>query len=216
MPAVYHANNLKYGTRRENAADRFGALFRAPIPPPRIEEWRYHPRYAGLYVSNHGRLESRHFELVAAGPVQGYRKVAFQAIGEEKRRTYSVHRLVFEAFNGPLPAKRFVRHLDGDPQNNRLDNLAPGTGRDNARDRTTHGRTAHGEHHNRVTVPDAVALAAMRRCLSGQSASAVARSSNLNPVTLHAWKSGRNRGYLLSILDRESHLRVCRSEAFPR
>jgi hypothetical protein len=202
MSDVYHANNLRYGTRRENAEDRTGVLHRVPIPPPKIEEWRFHPRYAGLYVSNHGRFQSRYFELVAADRVQGYRKLTFKPIGQRsKKRTVNVHRLVFETFNGPLPAGRFVCHLDGDPQNNRLDNLALGTGRDNARDRTRHGRTARGERHSHVSVPDGVALRAIRRCLSGEPARAVARSFELRPVTLHAWLSGRNRGYLLANLN---------------
>ncbi len=212
----HHASNLAYGTRRENAADRYSALHGVPIPPPEIELWRFHPRYAGLYVSNRGRFESRHFELVAAGRVQGYRKVTFRPAAEEKKRTFSVHRLVFEAFNGPAPVGLFVCHLDGDRQNNRLDNLVLGSGLDNARDRTRHGRTAHGEIHHHVTVPDSVALAAMRQCQAGESTASVARHCNLSPVTLHAWLSGRNRGYLSAMLRGKRYRRGGRSKAVAR
>ena len=51
-----------------------------------------------------------------------------------------VHRMVCEAFHGrPGPDQRLVRHLDGDPQNNRVRNLAWGTFADNRRDSQRHG-----------------------------------------------------------------------------
>jgi hypothetical protein len=41
-----------------------------------------------------------------------------------------------------------TRHLDGDPSNNRLDNLAWGTAADNGADRVLHGTSLCGERHN--------------------------------------------------------------------
>lgn len=41
-------------------------------------------------------------------------------------RNRRVHRLVLEAFVGPCPPGMECRHLDDDPRNNRLDNLAWG------------------------------------------------------------------------------------------
>ena len=46
-----------------------------------------------------------------------------------------LHRVVWEAFNGPIPAGLQVRHLDGDKRNNHLDNLAVGTQSDNEFDK---------------------------------------------------------------------------------
>jgi hypothetical protein len=40
-----------------------------------------------------------------------------------------------------------VRHLDGDPKNNRPENLAWGTQEENWMDRRAHGRARDGEEH---------------------------------------------------------------------
>lgn len=50
-----------------------------------------------------------------------------------------VHRLVMLAFVGPRPEGQEVRHLDGDPTNNRLGNLAYGTPSENSYDAIRHG-----------------------------------------------------------------------------
>jgi hypothetical protein len=57
------------------------------------------------------------------------------------RYEFAVHRLVAEIWlPDPLPGQIQVRHLNGDPFDNRLENLAWGTARDNAEDRMRHGR----------------------------------------------------------------------------
>ena len=63
------------------------------------------------------------------------------AVGVRKR--LKVHRLVAETFIGKRPTPQHeVRHLDGDRSNNRVENLAWGTPKENAADRTAHGRQA--------------------------------------------------------------------------
>ena len=54
-------------------------------------------------------------------------------------KTYRVHRLVLEYFIGPCPVGMECRHLDGNPHNNRLDNLKWGTRTENQQDRKLHG-----------------------------------------------------------------------------
>lgn len=56
-----------------------------------------------------------------------------------------VHHLVLEAFVGPKPDGAECRHLDGDPLNNALTNLAWGTPQENAEDRVRHGTTNRGQ-----------------------------------------------------------------------
>lgn len=58
----------------------------------------------------------------------------------QKCKMMRVHRLVAAAFIGPsdLP---LVRHLDGNPKNNYVSNLAYGDASQNAQDRTLHGRS---------------------------------------------------------------------------
>lgn len=55
-----------------------------------------------------------------------------------KRKTY-VHILVAEAFHGARPSRKTcVRHLDGNPLNNRPSNLAWGTYQENENDKRIH------------------------------------------------------------------------------
>lgn len=77
----------------------------------------------------------------------GYTCVRLSRHGQVYDR--KVHRLVCEAFHGTsdLP---LVRHLDGNPGNNRSTNVAWGTDADNAADRDLHGRTRRGETSGRA------------------------------------------------------------------
>ncbi len=58
-------------------------------------------------------------------------------------KRHAVHRLVLMAWCGePSSSAPICRHLDGDPTNNRLANLAWGTPKQNARDAFQHKRIA--------------------------------------------------------------------------
>jgi hypothetical protein len=54
-------------------------------------------------------------------------------------RTRLVHQMVLAAHAGPRPDGQEVRHLDGDPLNNWLANLAYGTPSENSADKVRHG-----------------------------------------------------------------------------
>jgi hypothetical protein len=60
-------------------------------------------------------------------------------VGGKYRNVY-VHRLIWEAFNGLIPDGMEVRHLNHQPRDNRLDNLAAGTHAENMRDSVVAGR----------------------------------------------------------------------------
>lgn len=65
------------------------------------------------------------------------------------RRRIVVHRMVAEAFLGPRPSPQHeIRHLNGNKEDNRTDNLAWGTRKENAEDRERHGRTSRGMGHS--------------------------------------------------------------------
>jgi len=51
-----------------------------------------------------------------------------------------VHRMVLLAFVGPAPEGMKCRHLNGNPKDNRLENLCWGTSSENNRDIVRHGR----------------------------------------------------------------------------
>ena len=62
-------------------------------------------------------------DLAGAIDDKGYRVVSWNS------KTYKVHRLIFIMFNGYLP--KFIDHIDGNPANNRIENLRPATMREN-------------------------------------------------------------------------------------
>ena len=68
----------------------------------------------------------------------GYLVLAFYKPGGG-RVSVAVHQLVMEAFVGPGPKGMEIRHLDGNPANGALSNLAYGTHGETMRDKRGHG-----------------------------------------------------------------------------
>jgi hypothetical protein len=79
---------------------------------------------------------------------------------------FNVHRLVLEAFVGPRPDGLVCRHLDGNCENNRLDNLEWGTQAENARDRIRHGTQCRGLTNGRSKLTEEQVMA-IRREITG-------------------------------------------------
>lgn len=102
------------------------------------EEWRAVPGFPGYEISDLGGI--RHGELVPIRDTSGngYPRVWLIAPdGHGVRR--SLHQLVAESFHGPRPDGQEVRHLNGDQQDCRAENLAWGTHRQNMADLLRHG-----------------------------------------------------------------------------
>jgi hypothetical protein len=76
----------------------------------------------------------------------GYLTVNLARGGKKSARR--IHRLVLEAFVGPCPEGHVACHGDGDPTNNRLENLRWGTHQSNADDTLRHGRRKMGSQIN--------------------------------------------------------------------
>ncbi len=111
-------------------------------------------QYDDYEISDCGRVRRRRpSRLLPAGapiaPIQG--SVGYLVVNlsrEGRQSSLGVHVLVCASFNGlPKPGQTVTRHLDGNKQNNRLDNLTWGTHRENARDAVQHGRIARGASH---------------------------------------------------------------------
>ena len=114
------------------------------------EEWRPVPGYEALYeVSNRGKVKSlgrvldsgRRIaprELRRSRKPLGYKQVVL--IDENgAKKTRPVHQLVLEAFVGPMPPGMECCHWDGDPGNNRVENLRWDTPKANADDLVRYG-----------------------------------------------------------------------------
>lgn len=108
------------------------------------EEWKTCVSAPDYLVSNYGQIIGLEGELLNTPPnKQGYFR--FGATVNGKRKSLYVHQEVAFAFIGPRPEGMVVRHLDGDMINNRADNLAYGTHKENTKDALDHGTFAIGE-----------------------------------------------------------------------
>lgn len=133
-----------------------------------VERWRPIPGYGDRYqVSDAGRVRSldavistrkgpqlRYGRVLAlrADP-DGYVRANLAAPGTGRRQVL-VHRLVLEAFVGPGPGLQ-AAHWNGDPADNRLENLRWATARQNCQDKRRHGTYHEGSRHprSRLTEP---------------------------------------------------------------
>jgi hypothetical protein len=105
------------------------------------EQWRTVPGYEDYEVSDQGRVRSNKRRTPRIRPAVregGYLQVGLWSASG--RHYFTVHQLVMLAFVGPRPDELLTRHLDGEPSNNRLSNLAYGTPLENNLDTVRHGR----------------------------------------------------------------------------
>lgn len=112
------------------------------------EMWRSIPDYFMYKVSTWGRVKSFHsgswrFLSQARSAIYPTVNLVHQ---DRKNKTFRVHSLVMSAFVGPCPKGKICRHLDGNPNNNRLDNLKYGTYKQNEQD-----KKAVGTYYTRIT-----------------------------------------------------------------
>lgn len=104
--------------------------------------WKEIPGTNGNYfASSDGRIKGRKRQGSSGGELKPYLHKGYAMVNihvNGKQKTMPVHRLVLEAFVGP--GGNFVcRHLDGNPANNNVKNLAWGTRSENSYDAVRHG-----------------------------------------------------------------------------
>ncbi|WP_067496874.1 NUMOD4 motif-containing HNH endonuclease [Nocardia ignorata] len=147
------------------------------------EEWRPVVGWERLYeVSDKGRVRSLDRIVSHVGNFSGEWHVRSRILREDVVRdghhrvclsrdglttTVQVHVLVATHFIGPAPAGAVCRHLDGDPGNNVVDNLAWGTVSDNQKDAVGHGthkeaRKTHCPRGHELVEPNLVAALSRR------------------------------------------------------
>ena len=104
----------------------------------------------------------------------------------------TVHSLVAEAFIGPRPDGCVIRHRDGDPSNNRLDNLVYGTQSDNLRDcyLSYDGVAGSGKLH----ANDVQEI--RRRLKTGESQISIAEAFGVSRSAINHIHKGRTYKYL--------------------
>lgn len=100
------------------------------------------PGVPGYYADESGNIYGMR-GLMKPQPKSGGKSKHLQIRCNHKN--YAVHRLVLLAFKGRPPSESHVaRHLDGNPLNNKIENLEWGTPLENYADAVRHGTAAYG------------------------------------------------------------------------
>lgn len=168
------------------------------------EEWRPITDFEGLYeVSNLGRIRAIEARVLTpdidkrAGTLP-YARVTLS--GHRRPTRLGVHRIVARQFIGECPPGYQVNHKDGNPANNRLDNLEYVTCGENH----THAfnvlgrRPPHrGEttHFAKLTDNDVIQIRRLRS--EGQSYAKIASRFNTKPANVWHICTGRTWKHLL-------------------
>jgi len=152
-----------------------------------------YPRYA---IDEHGTILSicgrgpgniRHWkDALRVNPAidkDGYRKVSLRHDG--RGRQIFIHKLVLITFIGPRPVGHQCRHVDGNPENNHISNLAWGTSLENQHDRVCHGTDSRGERHGRVKLKDSDVLEIRRRAANGERISNITKDFPLDRQSIY-------------------------------
>lgn len=124
----------------------------------KLEIWKPIPGLEGRYsASNLGRIR---FEprIVKGSPDScGYLRI--RPYPRPDRRVETIHRLVAKTFIGECPEGYEVNHIDGNPQNNAIENLEYVTHKENIRDSFSReqsiGESRHrGEKNNKAKLTE--------------------------------------------------------------
>lgn len=115
------------------------------------EVWRAIPSCDGYEASSLGRVRRvKPYLSTYAGRIltprergDGYFMFAVSING--KRYQKYLHRVVCEAFHGPAPLSMAAAHLSGIKSNNRPENIAWATDKENEAHKVIHGTKAQGE-----------------------------------------------------------------------
>ena len=108
------------------------------------------PTYPLYEINEDGVVRNKEtLHIKKPNTCQGYPRYSMWVNG--KSTPIALHILLMDAYVGP-PNGRIVRHLDGNPTNNTLSNLAYGSYTENQLDTVAHGRTNQKMTHRKVKV----------------------------------------------------------------
>lgn len=115
------------------------------------EEWRDVVDYEGRYkVSNLGNVKSKKALLRQQPTVTGYLATTLSKGKRGSAKRLVVHRLVAKAFIPNPENKCCVNHIDGNPKNNKSDNLEWVTYKENSEHFAKYLRT--GDHYEKIGI----------------------------------------------------------------
>ncbi len=104
--------------------------------------------------------------------------------GSQKKKRMAVHRLVLMSWTGPCPAGHQCRHINGDRHDNRLENLAWGTVRENYADQRRHGTASIGSRQSSAKLTEADIPAIRRMLEAGKTKASIGRQYGVSGRTI--------------------------------
>lgn len=148
---------------------------------------KQHPRYPDIFVAEDGTVFRR---LTPSKDAGGYHQIRNGEIRERR------HVLVAEAHLGPRPRGADVRHLNGDPADDRPENLAYGARVENAADTVAHGRTTRGSRNTQAKLGEAQVREIKMRLAAGEKGRALAHEFCVSDSAICDIRKGRQWGWL--------------------
>ena len=161
-----------------------------------VEEWKPIQSLLSRYeASSLGRIRS-----VKSGQIRKpqpnkkthYHYMVFYLDGVFVGR--QVHRLVLEAFRGGRTPETITRHLNGDLNDNRLENLAWGTLSENFMDALSHGTATVGEKNGMAKLTQDQADEIRQRQATGELGKNLAEEFGISQATVSRIKHGVRYG----------------------
>lgn len=123
-----------------------------------IEIWKPITGWDKYLVSNLGNIKSlaKGKERILVGSntttrsgAKGYRTILLCT--DNRRITKTLHKIILETFIGPAPSKKHeASHIDGNKDNNCVENLCWKTKLENEADKKIHGTKPYGEANGRA------------------------------------------------------------------
>ncbi len=159
--------------------------------------WKPVPDFPNYLVSNDGRVLSvqRGYGWILS-PIR-HRNGHLYVFLYCDRRMYKkyVHDLVLSAWcREPMDGEE-GRHLNGNPEDNHLENLAWGTRQDNANDRVRHGRSPRGERSPMHKLTEKQVLE-IRQRIGSETTRRLAKEYGVSHTCIERAGNGINWGYL--------------------
>lgn len=170
------------------------------------EIWKPVKGFIGRYeVSSEGRVRSLPQVIICEGPVKGrYTSVrqgkllrpgrmpgGHLSVALGKGNSQCVHKLVLNAFVGPAPDDYECLHINGNPADNRLQNLRWGTRSENNRD-----KVRLGEQY-KLSIEDVKKIKrALRNPYRGINTD-LAHKFGVSHITISGIRHGRQHGWVL-------------------
>lgn len=149
--------------------------------------------YEKYFVSNDGKIFSLKKEDIYELKTfirSGYKSVGLYSSSDGRRKNFQLHRIILETFNGRSKIdKSLVRHLNDNPFDNRIENLAWGSVQDNSDDMIKNGRSTAGEKHPKAKLDNETVLHIRKELENGISGNFLAKKYNISKSVISMIKN---------------------------